>query len=113
MIIGLQIMAFLFALVMIYFALMHFKRKEIEWNELIAWVVMWVVTIVIVLFPQLLRTYTDNFAVTRLFDLMVICGFVVVITLTSINYVRSKKIEKKLEEYIREDAVKKAKRKIT
>lgn len=109
MIIGLQITAILFALTMIYFAVLNFRRKEIEATELFFWVIIWIITIFVVIFPNILRNFAQKFSVTRLFDLMVVGGFILVITMASFVYMKTKRLEKKLEEMVRKDAIKKVK----
>lgn len=106
MIIGLQIIAVLFALFMIYASMLNYKRKEIALKEIISWVVIWSLTIFVTIFPNLLRQYAEKFAVTRLFDLMVVGGFILVIYMSSVSYLKTKKIEKKLEDYVRNSAIK-------
>ena len=105
MIIGLQIIALIFAFSMIYVASLHYKRHEIGKTEVVSWTVMWAAAIVIIIFPELLRSFASTFLVTRVFDLMVIGGFILVISMVTSAYVRTKKIEKKLEELIRKEAL--------
>jgi hypothetical protein len=107
MIIGLQVIAILFALSMIYFALHSYKRGELGVMEIASWLILWVLVIVVVIFPELLRTFASGFLVTRVFDLMVIGGFVLVIGMVASSYVRTKKLEKKFEDLIRREALKK------
>lgn len=106
MIIGLQIIGLIFAFSMVYFAVLHYKRGEIGKSEIISWVVMWSVAIVIIIFPEILRKFASTFFVTRVFDLMVIAGFILVITMVSSAYLRTKKMEKKLEDLVRQEAIK-------
>lgn len=110
MIIGIQIIALLFAFCMIYFAVLNFKRKELNKLEFYSWFVLWVFAIVIVIFPELLRAFSMTFLVTRVFDLMVIGGFVVVLSMVSSAYMRTKRNEKKLEELVRSDALRNVKK---
>ncbi len=109
MIIGLQIIAIIFALTMIYFATLNFKRREIEATELFSWVIIWIVTIFVVIFPNILRNFAQRFSVTRLFDLMVVAGFIVVISMSASVYMKTKRLEKKMEEMVRKDSLKKIK----
>jgi len=109
MIIGLQITSILFALTMIYFAILNFKRKEIEATELIVWILIWIVTIFVVIFPNILREFSQKFSVTRLFDLMVVGGFILVISMASFVYIKTKRFEKKMEKMVRKDSLKKIK----
>lgn len=106
MIIGLQIIALIFAFAMVYFALLHYKRGEIRKSEIISWVGIWVAAIVVIIFPELLRTFASTFLVTRVFDLMVVGGFILVISMVASSYLRTKKLEKKMEDLVRREALK-------
>lgn len=106
MILGLQIIAILFSLIMVYLAILNFKRREISIAEYVSWIVIWSVTIFVIIFPDLLRKFSMAFAVTRLFDLMVVGGFILVIFMVSSAYVRTRKLEKKFEDMIRKDSLK-------
>ena len=105
MIIGIQIIALLFAFSMVYFAVLHYKRREINGTEITSWLIMWALAIVVIIFPELLQSFASTFLVTRVFDLMVIGGFILVISIVSIAYIRTKKLEKKLEELVRKQAL--------
>lgn len=107
MIIGIQIIGLLFAFSMIYFAVLAFKRKELSKIEIYSWLVLWTFAIIGIIFPEIFRQFSLTFLVTRVFDLMVIGGFIVVITLTIISYLRVKRNEKKLEELVRKLSLKK------
>jgi hypothetical protein len=109
MIIGLQIIALIFSFSMVYVAALHYRRHEISKVEVVSWVIMWASAIVVIIFPELLRSFASTFLVTRVFDLMVIAGFILVISLVSSAYVRTKKNEKKLEELVRREALKEKK----
>lgn len=110
MIIALQIVALIFSFSMVYFAVLHFKRGELRKSEIIAWVGMWAAAVVVIIFPELLRTFASTFLVTRVFDLMVIGGFVLVISMVGSAYLRTKRIEKKLEDMVRREALKEKKK---
>jgi len=109
MILGLQIIGIFFAFVMIYFSLLHYRKGEINKLEEISWVVIWALTIFVVIFPELLRTFAQKFFITRLFDLMVVGGLVLVIAMVARAYVSTKRMEKKLEDLVRREALKKLK----
>lgn len=110
MIIGLQLAAIIFALIMIYFAYLHYSRGELNGIEILSWLLIWVVTICIVVFPELLKTFAQTFAISRVFDLMVVGGFIIVISIVYMAYVRTKRLEKKLEDYVREEALSEVKK---
>ena len=88
MIVGLQVIALLFAFS----------------------IVMWTVAIIIIIFPELLQNFAKTFLVTRVFDLMVIGGFILTISMIASAYLRTKKYEKKLEELVRKLSLKKNKK---
>lgn len=106
MIIGLQIIALLFSFSMIYFALINYKRKEINRLEMGAWTTVWVAVFFVTVFPELLRTLSMRFFITRLFDLMIVGGFILVIALVSIMYLKVKRMEKSVVEFIRKETLK-------
>lgn len=105
MILGLQIIALIFALVMIYFAYLHYRRAEINGLEMSLWLISWIGAIFIVIFPEIFRIFAKTIAITRAFDLAVLGGFILLTPLIYISYIRTKKLEKKFEEYIRQNAL--------
>ncbi len=106
MIIGLQLLAIVFALIMIYFAYLHFMRGELSKSEIISWWGIWVVTIVITIFPDLLSGFAKTISINRVFDLMVVGGFILVIVLSYKAYIGTKKLEHKINEFIRKESIK-------
>ncbi len=105
MIIGIQIIGILFSFSMVYFAVLHYKRSEISKTEIFTWLLIWSFAIVVIIFPEILRGFSNAFLVTRVFDLMVIGGFVVSLSLVATSYVKTKKLEKKIEDWVRKDAL--------
>lgn len=111
MIIGLQLIAIIFALIMLYFAYLHYSRREISGVEIFSWFIIWIITICIVVFPELLQTFAKTFAINRVFDLMVIGGFIVVISMVYLAYIKTRKLEQKMEQLVRESSLKEIKKK--
>jgi hypothetical protein len=105
MIIGLQLVAIIFSLIMIYFAYLHFMRGELSKTEIITWWVIWAVTIVITIFPELLSGFARTFSITRVFDLMVVGGFILVIFMSYKAYIGTKSLEHKIDEFIRKESL--------
>ncbi len=93
------------ALIMIYFALLHYRRKEINGTEMAAWFVIWVLAIVVIVFPDLLRTFSQTFLFARLFDLVVAGVLLLVVVMVSRSYITTRKLEKKLEELVRKESL--------
>ena len=96
MIIGIQIIGLLFSFSMIYFAVLAFKRKELTKVEIYSWSILWAFAIIGIIFPEIFRKFSMTFLVTRVFDMMVIGGFIVIVSLTAISYLRVKRNEKKI-----------------
>lgn len=106
MILGLQIIAVIFALIMIYVAYLHYRRSEINGLEMLFWLSAWTCAVFIALFPEIFRVFSTTIAISRAFDLAMIGGFILITPLTYMAYVRTKKLEKKFEEVIRQNALK-------
>jgi hypothetical protein len=107
MIIGLQIIAILFAFTMIYLAALNYKREEISRVEMVGWIVVWFGTIVVVIFPEILQAFAKTFLFARVFDMAVVIAFILVISMVASAYVRTKRNEKKLEDLVRKLSLKK------
>lgn|SRR5258708_1486596 len=105
MILGLQLIALVFTLVMIYFSYLHYRRGEINGMEILIMLLVWIGAILIVLFPNLFEVFSKTIAISRPFDLAVIGGFIFVIPLVYLAYVRTRRLEKKIEEYTRKEAL--------
>lgn len=106
MILGLQVIALIFALIMIYFAYLHYRRGEINGLEILFWLIAWISAIFIAVFPASFRAFSATIAISRAFDLAMIGAFILIIPIVYISYVRTKRMERKIEELIRENALK-------
>lgn len=109
--IGLQIIAIIFALWMIYFSYLHFRRGEFSKMELILWQLVWFGLLVVVLFPKSVQFILKTFSISRTFDLVVIVAIILLYGVTFRNYVVVKRIEKRTEEFIRKSALEKIEQK--
>ncbi len=104
MILGLQVIALIFSLIMIYFAYLHYRRGEMNGLEILLWAAAWIGAIFIAIFPEIFRAFSATIAISRAFDLAMVGAFILVIPLVYMAYVRTKRLERKLEELIREEA---------
>ncbi|MCX6704656.1 MAG: DUF2304 domain-containing protein [Candidatus Woesebacteria bacterium] len=75
--------------------------------EILGWMVVWVGTIIVVVFPELLRTFAKTFLFARVFDMMVVGAFILVISMATSAYLRTKRNEKRLEDLVRKLSLKK------
>ncbi|MCK4859755.1 MAG: DUF2304 domain-containing protein [Candidatus Omnitrophica bacterium] len=111
MIVVLQFIGVAFALVMIYFALLNYRRGELNATEIFLWFIIWVAAIIVVVFPDFLRVFSSTFLFARLFDLLVVGALLVVVVMVSRAYIATKRMERKLEKYVRKEALKNVKEK--
>lgn len=95
---------------MIYFAVIHYKKGTLNGVEIFFWIIIWLFAIFAVIFTDLLRVFAMTFYFTRLFDMMVFGGFFLVIILAAKSYITTKKLERKLEELVRKQTLKDAKK---
>jgi hypothetical protein len=109
MILTLQITALFFALIMVYFAVLNFRRKELNSKEVLSWIIIWIGVMFVVIFPDAARAFSRSFLFARLFDLMVLGGVALAILISAKSYLISRKSEKKLERYVRKEAVENSK----
>lgn len=105
MILGLQIIALIFALIMIYIAYVHYKKGEINGLEIIFWLVCWIGAIGIIIFPESFKVFSGTIAISRAFDLAILGGFILIIPLVYLSHVKTNRLEKKLEDFVRQEAL--------
>lgn len=109
MVLGIQIAGFLFGLFMIYYAFLNYKRREFTVKEFGFWLVLWVLFIIIAMFPFVLDPIAKTFSFFRTLDLLVISGLLFLIAIIFHTYTIMKKNQKQLETIVRAIAIKKNK----
>jgi hypothetical protein len=102
-----QIGATLFALFMIYVVTIHEKKSKLSKIEVIFWYSVWSLFVVIALFPDLLLGITQTLSFQRVFDLLLVLALMVLTVLVVLNYFMQKENQKKLEEFVRKQAIEK------
>lgn len=103
--IGIQIGAILFALWMFYFTYLHYRRREFSIYEFTFWLILWIGLVVVVLFPQSVDFLLRAFSINRTFDFVIVVGIVVLYGITFRNYVLLRRLDRRLEQYARRDAL--------
>lgn len=110
-ILGIQIVSVLFAVFMLYVAFLHWKRKELTTSEYSFWLLLWCGFIGVALFPNLLQKLTQILFIARIMDLLMVIAFMILAYIGFSNYISNKKMEKKIEDLVRKDALKNVKKK--
>ena len=109
-ILGVQIIAIFFAVFMIYVAFLHWKRKDIKGGEIFFWIVLWGGFILITLFPDILQNITKKLFFTRVMDFLMVIAFMILAFLGFQNHVSNRRMERKIEEFIRREVLEKIKK---
>lgn len=100
-----QILATLFAIFMLYVVSIHYKKQTISAIESSFWYSTWGFFIVIALFPDLLLGITGALKFARVFDLLIVIAFMIVNVVLFLSYFQIKRLERKIEKFVREKAV--------
>jgi len=104
---GIQILGLLFALFMIYYSFINFKKKDFKKREFVIWLIIWIIFIVITLVPNVLNPIVGSLSLARKMDFYIIIGFMFLIGLEFYSFSIAKKNQKKIEEIVRVNAIKK------
>jgi len=102
-ILGVQIIAILFAVFMIYVSFLNWKRKDINGGEIFFWTALWLGFIFIALFPDVLQNITQKLFFTRVMDFLMVVAFIILAFLGFQNHVSNRRMERKIEELIRKE----------
>lgn len=100
-----QLLASIFALFMLYIVSIHKKRASLSPAEVVFWYLTWGGFIVIALFPNLLKGAVDVLNFSRVFDLLTVIGMMIITSLVITNYFQQKENARKLERFVRKEAI--------
>ena len=106
-ILGIQILGILFGIFMIYYVFLHHKRKELTIREYLFWVSLWVLFIILTLFPLLLKPLVKPIGFARTMDFFIVAGFMFLIGSLFYIYLLVRGNQKRLEEIVRKIAFEK------
>lgn len=105
MITGVQIIGIAFCLTMMYLTFVHSRRHAFGSSETWGWMLLWVAFIIALLFPNTFNVLTQRLGIARAFDLFVLGGFIIVLSLSFHNYVTLSRLKKKLEHSVRQETL--------
>ena len=100
-----QIGATLFALFMMYVVSIHRRKAKISLIEVSFWYSMWALFILISLFPNILLGIVHALHFQRVFDLLLVLALMVLTVLVMLSYFTQKENQKKLEKFVRKQAI--------
>ena len=106
-ILGIQILGSAFGIFMLYYTFLHWKRKELTRNEGTFWISFWGIFLIVTVVPSVLDGIVVSLDLTRTMDLFIITGFLFLVGALFYTYLLVRKNQKKLEEIVRNIALKK------
>ena len=106
-----QFIGIIFGAAMLYFTFVKFKKKEINYSELVVWFSGWTLLMLIAIMPGILDFIIAPLNFYRRLDFFVVFGFFVLLGLSFYNYSNMKKMERKLEVFVRRAAFNQFKKK--
>lgn len=102
---GIQIIAFLFASFMMYVAFINYKQTNIDIKEAYFWFIVWGSFVYFALFPRVLDPILAKLFITRAMDLIFIVAFMILAYLGFQNHVGIKHANKRIEQLTRKLAL--------
>ena len=100
-----QFSGIIFGSAMLYFTFVKYKRKELTSSEFWSWSITWILLIVIAIIPSSLDAIIAPLNFYRRLDFFVVFGFFVLLGIGFYNYSIVKKMERKLEIFVRKEAI--------
>lgn len=107
--VGIQIIAFSFALFMIYVSFLHYKQGNLKRYEFLCWLLLWLFFIYFALFPKVLDPILAKLFIVRRMDLLMIVAFMILAYLGFQNHIGVKSLQRQIEIIIRKRAHKNGK----
>ncbi|MDO8510808.1 MAG: DUF2304 domain-containing protein [Nanoarchaeota archaeon] len=107
-----QLLGIMFGTAMMYFTFVKYKRKELSKKEVLIWFAGWILMVMVAIKPSSLDFISSNLNFYRRLDFFVVLGFFVILGLGFFNYSTVKKLERKLERYVRKEAIEEAENKM-
>lgn len=106
---GIQIVGILFALFMIYYSFLNYKKKEFKKIEFGCWMALWIGLIILTSWPHSVDFFVEKiFSMQRPLDFFIVSGFLFVIAISFYNFNLARKNNRRLEKIVQEIAFKKA-----
>jgi len=106
MIPGIQIIGFLFGLVMLYLTFLYYKRGDYESRSFVVWVCVWLFFLIMIMLPKTIYGLMETLKIERTADFFVVGGFLFFSLVIFYLFVTLKSMQKKIEKIVRVIAMK-------
>lgn len=107
--IGIQILAVVFGLVMLFMTYYSLKKKQFSAWDFMLWAVVWIGFTLAVIFPTSLKVVLQTFGVISVVQLFSILGMMFIFVVVFFLYKTVKKNNRQVEEIVTKMALKKVK----
>lgn len=104
-----QVIGVLVGLAFIYLDYVKFKRKEFDTIDFSIWFGIGFFMILAAIFPHYINSFIGEIGFLRALDMFTIIGFIIVLWVLFIIYGKVKETNKKVEEFVRKEALEKVK----
>ncbi len=101
----LQLFSVAFGLAMLYWSFVIYKKRLIFIKELVFWSLVWLVFILVSLFPETTNVVLQTFKINRMMDLYMIVAFIILWLVAYRNYIENRVIKRKLQDLVRQAAI--------
>jgi len=106
-----QLIGALFGLFLAYYTFVHYKRKEFGLGTYLMWSGIWLLFVIVSLFPSVLSPIVESLNFARPLDFLTVVGFLLLVGISFYTYITTMKLETKVENLVRKIAIEKAKKK--
>ena len=100
-----QFLGIIFGAVMMYFTFVKYKRKELKSGEVMVWFIGWILLAFVALKPNVIDFIIEPLRFHRRLDFFVVFGFFTLLGMGFYNYGIVRKLERKLEKFVRREAI--------
>ncbi len=105
-IVGIQVVAVLFAGFMLYMTYLHQRRNEFSTKESLFWFGTWIIFLLLVIFPTTLDFFIKGvLGFARKLDFFIVLGFLFLLGILFHTYLVTRKTQNKLEQLVRKIAI--------
>jgi hypothetical protein len=100
-----QLIGIIFGIAMMYFSFIKYKKKEISKSEFYFWQLGWIGLILVAFVPNIFDPIIGKLNFYRRLDFFVVVGFFALLGLGFYNYSIMRGMEKKMEKFVRRQAM--------
>jgi hypothetical protein len=100
-----QLLAAVFAFFMMYVVRVKSKKHNLPQAEVIGWYTVWILFVVLAIFPNMLLGVAQVLRFGRVFDLLVVGAFMMITSVVMYLYFIVKDLQQKIEKLVRDRSI--------